>query len=71
MYMGILFPKPEEKYRAPRNDMAGTIANRTVELRDEISKNETKINENETRIYKLKRAVEDYLGIPDGLQLKF
>lgn len=70
MYMGISFPKPEEipkpeeKYRAPRNDMAGIIANSTVELRDEISKNQT-------RIYKLKRAVEDYLEIPDGLRLKF
>ena len=63
MYMGISFSKPEEKYREPRNDMAATIANRTVELRDEISKNET-------RIYKLKRAVEDYLEIPEGLRLK-
>jgi predicted nucleic acid-binding Zn-ribbon protein len=60
MYMGSSFGKPEEKYRAPRNDMAGTIANRTVELRDEISKNETKINQNSKDIAKLKARIEEY-----------
>ena len=64
MYMGVSFRKPEDTYRAPPNDMAGTIANRTVELRDEISKNSKDIDELKARIEEYERGISEYLDLP-------
>ena len=64
MYMGVSFRKPEDTYRAQPNDMAGTIANRTVELRDEISKNSKDIAELKARIEEYERGISEYLELP-------
>tara|TARA_B110000008_G_scaffold131802_1_gene133934 strand:- start:1948 stop:2400 length:453 start_codon:yes stop_codon:yes gene_type:complete len=48
--MGISFPKPEETYRAPRNDMAGSVATASIELNKKIINLKSRLDELENKI---------------------